>query len=172
VTYLKNIKKLAAVLGHREAEKVTMIAPIFKLGVKANVALKFEDAEDIKEHPMIGDKFDMKFDDVFQMIGVDKTMFSGYETDLSGLDEEKINSNEQTKSMLVALKGMNLVAKVLRGLEEANGDYHVEGDFVVSGLMHGEVRGKTNGVGEMYQMAFNAGTMQMREQLKGSISMM
>lgn len=71
---------------------------------------------------------------------------------------------------LTGLKVANLLSKILRGNEEENGDYKVEADFVMNGLLHFELKGHTNGVGELYQMAFNAASMQPREYLKRSFA--
>jgi len=173
LTYLKNIKKMSMVLPEREQQNLLMGAPVFKLGVKANVSLTFEDAEDIKEHPMIGDKFDMKFDDVFGMIGADKATFADYEVDLSGLDEAKVKeADPQVQLMFAGLKASNIVSKLIRGLQEADGTFHMKTDAVISGVCHFDVSAKTNGVGELYQMGFNAASMGPRESIKEMLSSM
>ena len=60
-TYLKNIKKVLA--KHPKLEEPMMFGGFaFKLGVKAKVDLTFDDAQDIKEHPMVGPMADMTFD--------------------------------------------------------------------------------------------------------------
>jgi hypothetical protein len=140
LTYFKNIKKVGAVLPEKAAEICSMLAPAFKLGVKANINLTFEDAEDIKEHPMVGDKFDMKFDDLFGMIGQEKATFADYELDISELDESKVkDADPQVQMMFMALKASNIVSKLLKGFTMADGSFTVEADVVLGGVMHAEV---------------------------------
>ena len=94
LTYLSNIKGFVETLSEYWQRKWFLILPFIKLGVSGSVALNFEDAEDLKEHPMIGDKVGLKFSDVLGMMGIDKAAIESYETDLSGVDQSKLEGNE------------------------------------------------------------------------------
>jgi len=123
-----------------------MVLPIAKLGVSGSVNLKFEDEDDLKEHPMIGDKVGMKASDVLAMVGIDKDSVSGYSTDLSGIDEAKLAENPQAKMMVLGLKAGNRFGDFL-GQIEVDGKFNMETDVVVANFFHSNVHLQTEGVG-------------------------
>ena len=74
--------------------------------------------------------------------------------------------------MFLGLKASNIVSKLLRGFQMADGSFRMKTDAVIGGVMHVDAYAMTNGVGELYQMGFNAATMGQRESLKEMLTSM
>lgn len=137
---------------------------LFKFGVDSSLDLKFDDADDLREHPMLEDKCDLKFNDIFQMIGQDRSTFEDYELDLSQFDEAKCLADPQLKEMYMVLKGMNGVQALIKAVDR-DGRFKVNFECVHEDIFHASMQAKSAGVGLLGNILFNGGVMSQRQSM-------
>ena len=75
----------------------------------SSLNLKFDDVDELREHPMLADKCDLKFDDIFGMVfGTDRSHCADFSTDLSGLDKSKLNLDDKDSKTSILHKKLRI----------------------------------------------------------------
>lgn len=120
---------------------------------------------------MLEDKCDIKFNDIFAMMGADRSTFEEFSVDLSGLDETKLCEDVMTKDLYMSLKYLNGVNTLIQALDK-DGRFKLNFDCVHEDIFHANVQAKSAGVGALGGMIFNAATMKKRQELFGMLSQM
>lgn len=90
---------------------------VFKVGTAFDLDMSFDDADDLKEHPMLEQFVGMSFNDVFSMIGASRETFEDFDIDLSEFDESKMLADDQTKELYLGLKAMNAVRELIKAVD-------------------------------------------------------
>ena len=85
IEYTKALKHILSKI-RPLAEAVGMTSPAFTLGMDLNLNFNYNDIEDLKEHPMLSQFANMKYSDIYNMLGLGDDL--DYRTDLSGVEED------------------------------------------------------------------------------------
>ena len=101
--YTKALKHILAKV-RPLAQAVAMGSPSFKLGMDLNLNFNYDDIADLKEHPMLSQFANMKYSDIYNMLGLGEDL--DYKTDLEGLSDNEFG-------MLNVLKAGNQLSDIL-----------------------------------------------------------
>lgn len=127
MNYIKNLKKI---LKESDNAKVTELMNMFgfgfKIGVKSNLEFEFSEAEEIKEHPMVGQFADKTFGGFLEMIAQDRTYLEGSFEPMT-LDAEKqakvdalMAEEDKAKLALTFYNLMGDIGTLIRSIGKGN----------------------------------------------------
>lgn len=163
--YSKALKHILAKIRPLE-QFAAMASPALQLGVDVDLKFSYDDIADVKEHPMLGQFANMKYGDVYNMLGLGEDL--DYSSDISGLDESKFKGNDQQETIFQLLKLANQVGEALAQSKEES----LEAKVMLEQSGHASLNLNLPGYPQLAQSAFNKATKGIREQFVGMLSQM
>ena len=126
---------------------------IGKLGLVGNVNLQFDDVDELRSHPLIGEMVDFKFSDLLAMFGKDRAACEGLEMpDVSGVKVKK----PALETLISLIKAHTALQKFLKSMETDDDKCSMSVDFVLSNTLHVHADVSAKGVAPALKLAFNA----------------
>ena len=157
--YMRNLKPALDAIKSNKKKKLDLLWPFLKLGLSANVNLEYHDPEDLKEHPMIGNKVGFKAEDIFSKMGLQKDTLLDHETDLHLFKPICIGQlrDSDAGARYAVLAGFNAIRALLKASESADAGipFNMKLDLVMEDFAHFGLQLRSTGASKLALLAFN-----------------
>lgn len=137
-----------------------------KLGSDVTINLTYDDVDELKEHEKLSEFVGMKLDNIFEMIGADKSELADFQTELP---DEADGMPEQLQMMRLGLKLANDFSALLKASEGKNS---LTLNLLIEGSGHFQVKLTADGWGPAANLGFNMASKGQRESLTEMLGMM